>query len=128
FEQESKGENLLPVNFLRQMIRFYGDSMQGLVPRYLDLSMDRLMQEQQNFREQMQKTFGTFPLGNVEEQVRANMAMFNEALRMFSPFQAGKQASAGGEPVADPAREDEVSSLKRELNAMKARLDKLDKR
>ncbi|MCA0423621.1 MAG: polyhydroxyalkanoate synthesis repressor PhaR [Proteobacteria bacterium] len=126
FEQESKGQNLLPVNFLRQMIRFYGDSMQGLVPRYLELSMDRLIQEQQSFREQMTKTFGGFPLGRMDDQVRANMAAFTEAFRMFSPF-AGKTADPVAAKAA-PVEDDEVSALKRELGAMKARLDKLDKR
>lgn len=129
FEQESKGENLMPVNFLRQMIRFYGDSMQGLVPRYLELSMDRLMQEQASFREQMSKTFGGFPLGRLDEQVRANMQAFNEAMRMFSPFAPGAAAAAAANPAAKTGnRDEEVSSLKRELNAMKARLDKLDEK
>jgi len=133
FEQESKGENLMPVNFLRQMIRFYGDSMQGLVPRYLELSMDRLMQEQQGFREQMSKTFGGFPLGRLDEQVRANMQAFNEAMRMFSPFAAGAAGAPGTVQTSEAAgaakagtRDEEVSALKRELSAMKARLDKLD--
>lgn len=126
FEQESKGQNLMPVNFLRQMIRFYGDSMQSLVPRYLELSMDRLMNEQQNFRDQMSKTFGAFPLPGMEEHVRANMAIFNDALRMFAPFQPGKATK--DEAPAEAGREAEVSDLKRELDAMKARLDKLDKR
>lgn len=127
FEQESKGENLMPVNFLRQMIRFYGDSMQGLVPRYLELSMDRLMQEQANFREHMSKTFGGFPMARMEDQVRANMQVFNDALRMFSPFATGESRPAA--PQAKPGgRDDEVTSLKRELTAMKARLDKLDEK
>lgn len=126
FEQESKGQNLLPVNFLRQMIRFYGDSMQGLVPRYLEFSMDRLIQEQQNFRDQMSKTFGAFPLGRMDDQVRANMAAFADAFSMFSPFAPKPVEEAAGKSV--PAADDEVSELKRELGAMKARLDKLDKR
>jgi polyhydroxyalkanoate synthesis repressor PhaR len=137
FEQESKGENLMPVNFLRQMIRFYGDSMQGLVPRYLELSMDRLMQEQSSFREQMSKTFGGFSMPNVEDQVRANMKMFNEAFRMFSPFQPHGQSLGqphGPSPESKETagkggnREDEVTALKRELGAMKARLDRLDEK
>jgi polyhydroxyalkanoate synthesis repressor PhaR len=124
FEQESKGQNLLPVNFLRQMIRFYGDSMQSLVPRYLELSMDRLMQEQQSFRDQLTKAFGAYPLAPIEEQVRSNMALFNDALRMFSPFAGAKQGQAAADAAA-PGREDEVAKLKRELEAMKSRLDKL---
>ena len=124
FEQESKGQNLMPVNFLRQMIRFYGDSMQSLVPRYLEFSMDRLKGEQQNFRDQMSKTFGGFPIGRVDEHVRANMAIFADALQMFAPFVPGKP----GDVAAVPEKEDEDSTLKRELNEMKARLDKLDQR
>lgn len=127
FEQESKGQNLLPVNFLRQMIRFYGDSMQSLVPRYLEFSMDRLMQEQQSFRDQLSKTFGGFPLGPMEDQVRKNMTIFTDALRMFAPFAPAKDGSAAGADAgkAGEQRDDEVSALKRELSAMKARLDKL---
>lgn len=125
FEQESKGQNLMPVNFLRQMIRFYGDSMQSLVPRYLEFSMDRLKGEQQNFRDQMSKTFGGFPIGRLDEHVRSNMAIFADALQMFAPF-AGKLP--GTEAAATETKEDEVSALKRELGDMKARLDKLDKR
>ncbi len=126
FDQESKGENLLPVNFLRQMIRFYGDSMQSLVPRYLELSMDRLMQEQQSFRDQVAKTFGTFPLGPMEEQVRSNMTAFADAFRVFTPFAVAQGTDKQDKPAT--VREDEVSDLKRELEAMKARLDNLDKR
>lgn len=126
FEQESKGENLMPISFLRQMIRFYGDSMQGLVPRYLEFSMDRLMQEQSNFREQMSKTFGAFPLGRMDEQVRANMKVFTDALGVFTPFKGMLPVEPAAKP--DAPSDDEVLSLKRELDAMKARLDKLDKR
>lgn len=125
FEQESKGENLMPVNFLRQMIRFYGDSMQSLVPRYLEFSMDRLMQEQQSFRDKMSKTFGGFPLGQVDDQVRSNMLVFADALRMFAPFTAVKTEGEAAAPQK-AVREDEVTALKRELDAMKTRLDKLD--
>jgi polyhydroxyalkanoate synthesis regulator protein len=106
--------------------------MQGLVPRYLELSMDRLMQEQTNFREQMSKTFGGFPLGRLDEQVRANMQAFNEAMRMFTPFAPGAAAAAAAAQQTAAAktgnRDEEVSALKRELNAMKARLDKLDEK
>src|SRR3979411_1740405 len=76
-EQEGKeGQNLLPINFLRQLIRFYGDSMQTLVPRYLEVSIDSLTKEQEKFRQQIQQTFGVMPFGPLEEQVRRNMDMF----------------------------------------------------
>src|ERR1700690_535027 len=76
FEQENKeGQSLLPIAFLRQLIRFYADSMQMLVPRYLEVSIDTLTREQEKFRSQMAQAFGVTPLGPLEEQVRRNMEM-----------------------------------------------------
>src|SRR5688572_13701088 len=81
FEQENKegGQNLLPIHFLRQLIRFYGDSMQMLVPRYLEVSIDSLTREQTKLREQMAQAFGGSGFGVMEEQVRRNMEMFQRA-------------------------------------------------
>src|ERR671920_2049256 len=87
FEQENKeGPNLLPVTVLRQLIRFYGDSMQALVPSYLEFSMNNLSQEQQKLRDQMASAFGPTAFQAMEEHVRTNMSFFTEAMRMFSPF------------------------------------------
>src|SRR5881392_1937220 len=87
-EQENKegAQNLLPINFLRQLIRFYGDSMQMLVPRYLETSIDSLTREQQKFRDQMAQAFGVGTFGPLEDQVRRNMEMFERAFAMFAPF------------------------------------------
>jgi polyhydroxyalkanoate synthesis repressor PhaR len=124
FEEESKdGQNLLPIAFLRQLIRFYGDSMQALVPRYLEFSMDKLTQEQNQFREQMSKAFGGGAIDALQAQTRANMAMFTDAFRMFNPF-AAATAQAQQENQVAPASDD-LGELKRELNAMRERLDKL---
>lgn len=138
FDEEAKdGQNMLPIAFLRQLIRFYGDSMQAVVPRYLEFSMENFTQEQSKFREQMAKAFGgqSFggnPLDAIQAQTRANMQMFTEAFRLFNPFAAA--AKAGGtvpEPAsAKPAAESsgaELSDLKRELNEMRERLDKLSR-
>lgn len=139
FEEESKtGQNLLPITFLRQLIRFYGDSMQALVPRYLELSIDNLTREQQTFREHMEKAFGgTNPFGLIEAQARANMKMFNDALRMFTPFAAGAEptkdapaapsAASAPAPAAGSEAKDgaDIDALKREMAAMKDKLDKL---
>jgi polyhydroxyalkanoate synthesis repressor PhaR len=102
FEQEGKeGQNLLPIDFLRQLIRFYGDSMQMLVPSYLQMSIDKLTGEQQKIRDMMATPFGASVLpgsqifGVMEEQARKNMAMFTQALSMFQPF--------GGIPGGTPA-------------------------
>src|SRR6201996_2883319 len=87
FEQENKeGQNLLPINFLRQLIRFYGDSMQMLVPRYLEVSIESLTREQEKFRQQMAQAFGGTPFGALEDQGRRNMEMFERAFAMFTPF------------------------------------------
>src|SRR5271157_1018854 len=108
FEQENKeGQNLLPITFLRQLIRFYGDSMQMLVPRYLESSLDSLTREQEKFREQLSQAFGVGGFGSLEEHVRRNMDMFERTFAMFAPFarretQSGNAektpaASSGGE-------------------------------
>jgi len=128
FEQENKeGPNLLPVTVLRQLIRFYGDSMQALVPSYLEFSMNSLSQEQQKLREQMAQAFGPSAFQAMEEQVRKNMGFFTEAMRMFSPFpQASSGApetkSAGKDKNADPT---EIDNLKQQMADMQAKLDKL---
>lgn len=131
FDEESKdGQNLLPITFLRQLIRFYGDSMQALVPRYLEFSMDNLAKEQNQFREQMSKAFGTNPMDAIQAQTRANMAMFTEAFRLFNPFAAAAAAKAKTEAEAAPPaaqKGDELGDLKRELSEMRDRLDKLAK-
>ena len=86
FEQENKeGQNLLPIAVLRQLIRFYGDSMQMLVPRYLEVSIESLTREQEKFRNQMAQAFGGSPFGALEETVRRNMEMFERAFAMFTP-------------------------------------------
>ena len=130
FEQENKeGPNLLPVTVLRQLIRFYGDSMQALVPSYLEFSMNNLSQEQQKLREQMAQAFGPGAFQAMEEQVRKNMGFFTEAMRMFSPFSAradksGEAASEGA--GADPASE--LDGLKRQMAEMQARLEALSRK
>lgn len=129
FEEESKdGQNLLPITFLRQLIRFYGDSMQALVPRYLEFSMQNLTQDQNKFREQMSKAFGTGAIDALQAQTRANMAMFTEAFQLFNPFAAAAATKARGEASAPAQGESgELGDLKRELNEMRERLDKLAK-
>lgn len=125
FEQEGKtGQNLLPVTFLRQLISYYGDSMQALVPSYLEYSIQSLAQNQQKFREQMQSTFGSDVIQAMEHQVQTNMAMFRDALKMFTPFGLG--GTTGAAPAAAPAQEKgDIDTLKQQLDEMQKRLDKL---
>src|ERR1700756_4775507 len=127
FEQENKeGQNLLPIAFLRQLIRFYGDSMQMLVPRYLEVSIDSLTREQEKFRKQMAQAFGVGGFGALEDQVRRNMEMFERTFSMFAPFARREtQAREGAEPGKGPRPEGEISDLKRQLEEMQKRLDEI---
>lgn len=122
FEQENKqGQNLLPTAFLRQLIRFYGDSLQAFVPRYLEISMDNLTRDQQKLRDQMSTSFGPVAFHVIEDQVRANMSFFTEAMRMWTPFSAPK-----GEPKPDsPAEPADLDELKRQMADMKDKLEAL---
>ncbi len=125
FEQENKeGQSLLPITFLRQLIRFYGDSMQMLVPRYLEQSIDTFTREQGKFREQMAQAFGGVGFGPLEDQVRRNMEMFEKTFAMFAPFARGQGKSAE-KPASGGAGE--MDELKRQMEEMQKRLDKLGK-
>ena len=132
FEQEGKeGQNLLPVTFLRQLIRFYGDSMQALVPSYLEFSMDNLSREQKQLREQLTGAFGPKAFKAMEEQVRANMGLFTEAMRMFSPFSGRDGAAKPGQPASEGASGEaasELDGLKRQMAEMQARLEALSRK
>lgn len=124
FEQENKqGQNLLPITFLRQLIRFYGDSMQMLVPRYLEVSIDSLTRDQDKFRNQMTQSFGMMPFGTLEEQARRNMEAFERAFSLFAPF-ARKEAQAGEAESPAPTA-DEIGDLKRQLSEVQKRLDRM---
>jgi len=95
FEQESRGQNLLPVQFLRRLIRFYGDSMQGFLPPYLEMSMESFAKSQDQMREQFSRAFGgKTPMVAFEEQARQNMALFQQALSMWTPFTQGLPGAA----------------------------------
>jgi polyhydroxyalkanoate synthesis repressor PhaR len=124
FEQENKeGQSLLPITFLRQLIRFYGDSMQMLVPRYLEASIDSLTKEQGKFRDQITQAFGVGGFGQLEDQVRRNMEMFEKTFAMFVPFARGQNKAAADKP--QDAGGGEMNDLKRQLDEMQKRLDKL---
>ncbi|MGB7034803.1 MAG: polyhydroxyalkanoate synthesis repressor PhaR [Xanthobacteraceae bacterium] len=129
FEQENKeGQNLLPIAFLRQLIRFYGDSMQMLVPRYLEVSIESLTREQEKFRHQMAQAFGVGAFGSLEDQVRRNMEMFERAFAMFAPF-ARREGAAAAEAAANaektPTKSGDIDDLKKQLDEMKRKVDRL---
>ena len=130
-EQEQKGgQNLLPTSFLRQLISFYGDSMQFLVPGYLEQAMMAFARNQEQMRKNLQATFGIFPFGQFEEMGKQNMALFEQALKMLSPYAgngaAGKPAPTDTPPAA--ASEDpRLKRLETQLDAMRRQLDALTK-
>lgn len=127
FEEEAKGANLLPVEFLRQLIGFYGDSMQAFVPGYLKMSMEGLMRQQDELREKMTGAMSSpaSSMALLEEQTRRNMAMFEQAMKVFSPFNAAGQQDSGTPAPAARDKSDDVKALRDELEAMRAKLDKL---
>ena len=130
FELENKdGQNMLPVSFLRQLIAFYGDQMQMIVPSFLEQSMVAFSKEQERLREQMKDAFGKAPIVSgpikaLEEQTRRNMEMFQNAMRMFTPFPAaGAQAEAPAREADKDAKGGELQELKDQIAAMQRKLD-----
>ncbi|MEO1248689.1 MAG: polyhydroxyalkanoate synthesis repressor PhaR [Pseudomonadota bacterium] len=133
-EEEAKGENMLPIGFLRQLISFYGDSMQWMVPRYLEHSMHSFARNQEQLREYVQGTMqGMFPFGSMSEMGKQNMAMLETAMKMFSPF-PGENGEQGREPPKPPAVPDmnaqaalQIQEMQRQLEALRAELAALSK-
>jgi polyhydroxyalkanoate synthesis repressor PhaR len=132
FEEEGKGQNLLPIKFLRQLIRFYGDSLQAFVPGYLDLSMDSFTKNQEAMRNRVAEAFGGGSQA-LEAMTRQNLAMFERAMKMFTPFGSGlggamgargeERTSNGSGESKKPA--EEINELKSEIEAMRRQLAEL---
>ncbi|MFZ5673417.1 MAG: polyhydroxyalkanoate synthesis repressor PhaR [Pseudomonadota bacterium] len=133
FEEEGKGQNLLPIKFLRQLIRFYGDSMQAFVPGYLEMSLESLTKEQDKLRQQLVEIWGADPFKAMQEQTERNMAMFHDAMRMFNPFTAAMAGQQGQQKPAEPSKprdpaaqqsgKDDLQALKDQLSAMQRKID-----
>jgi len=115
-EEESRGQTMLPVNFLRQLISMYGDSMQAVVPGYLEASMDAFRRNQEQFRTAVE---GAFANGPFAEIAKRNMAMFDAAASAFKP--------AADKPAAAASKDDEIDALKAELASLKDKIEKLGK-
>ena len=130
FEEEGRGQHLLPIQFLRQLIRFYGDQMQAFLPSYLELSLDSFIRQQERLRSQF-SAMNPAGIGAYEEQIRQNLALFDRAMKMFSPFayRADEAATAPPAPqaAAEPAR-DELAELKEQMAAIQEQLAALAKK
>ncbi len=139
FEEEGKGQSLLPVGFLRRLISLYGDGVQAFVPRYLEMAMDTFAGNQEQMRKNLENAFGgMFPFSQVEKMGKENMAMFQQAMDMFSPSPGAgpnpdrEEAGASDEGKADDdAAADEgdaVDALRQQMAAMQQQLDELTRR
>lgn len=143
FEEESKGgQTLLPIPFLRQLISFYGDSLQGVVPQYLEMSMTQFARNQDQMRRYMQNAFGFNPFQQFESMGKQNMAMFENAMRMFNPFGTAPSSPPAADPSPGPANGHEparaegaaptndaaIDDLKRKLDELQSQLAELGKK
>jgi polyhydroxyalkanoate synthesis repressor PhaR len=131
FEEENRtgAQNLLPVEFLRQLISFYGDQMQSFLPSYLEMSLASFAKQQERMRSQF-TTLTPPGIGAYDETIRQNMVLFERAMKMFTPFAfRGDEADAAAKPEAPPAQapasNDSLDELKKQVEAMRAQIDKL---
>ncbi|MGH7001337.1 MAG: polyhydroxyalkanoate synthesis repressor PhaR [Stellaceae bacterium] len=133
-EEQKNGQNLLPTSFLRQLIGLYGDSMQWLVPRYLEHVMAAFGRNQEQMRKSLQDTFGgMFPFGPIEEMGKQNLALIEQTMKMFTPPFAGgggggaqgPSATAGGAPEKD--KDAAMADLKERINALQRQIEQISK-
>jgi polyhydroxyalkanoate synthesis repressor PhaR len=127
-EQENRGGNLLPLNFLRKLVGYYGQDLDGVLPGYLDASLESFQQNQDRLQKQFTAAFGQ-PMKQFEEITRQNMAMFERALGGLSPFAGDRPAPEADAPATQSPETtgEDIDSLKKELDLMRARLDKIEK-
>ncbi len=134
FEQENRKEGVLPVSFLRQLIQFYGDNFQTMLPAYLELSMKTFTQQQEKWREYMTTTVGEDKAKAFEEQVKKNMSMFEDTMKFFAPFVPAvarpEDANAGTSsarptPAAPPSGLDAIRAMQQQMMDMQKQLAQL---
>jgi polyhydroxyalkanoate synthesis repressor PhaR len=133
FEEESQGQSLLPIQFLRQLISFYGNSMQAFLPSYLEMSLATFTQQQERLRNQFSSFGQAAGVAGYEDQIRQNLQLFDRAMKMFSPFAYAPTAARSEEPApvpatkADTAGDEALTALRKQMAEMQAQLDKLAK-
>lgn len=131
-EEDGKGRNLLPTNFLRQLIRYYDDSLRAFLPRYLEMSMENFSSNQDQIRHYIEGTFGRFfPMGQFEDMARQNIALFQQAATMFNPAtgeKTGTDMPAAESGRTSPEQTDasnDIQELSAKIEALQAELSKL---
>jgi polyhydroxyalkanoate synthesis repressor PhaR len=129
FEQENRPEGVLPVSFLRQLIQFYGESFQSMLPAYLELSMKSFSQQQEKWREYMTSALGSEDKAKAfDDQVRKNMAMFEETMRFFAPFGPAvggvkpEEPTGGQKPAEPPSGTEAIRALQKQMTDMQRQL------
>jgi polyhydroxyalkanoate synthesis repressor PhaR len=126
-EEDSKGRNLLPINFLRQVIGFYDDSLRAFLPRYLELSMENFARNQEQIRRYIEGTFGRFfPVGQFEDMARQNMALFQRAATIFNPLQGDAEEPNSDQQHAAPRSEEQPGTAK-EIKELTEKIEALEK-
>jgi polyhydroxyalkanoate synthesis repressor PhaR len=142
FEQETRGQGALPTNFLRQLIRFYGENVQSVLPAWLDMSMNSFADRQEKWSKTVGKSFPMSPLGLLEEQTKRNVALFEKTMKMMLPSGAGKynptrKATAESDKDSSAAADmdplnadftDPFSIMQAQMSIMQAQLDALSKK
>ena len=134
FEEEGKGQSLLPIQFLRQLIGFYGNSMQSFLPSYLELSLASFTEQQERMRSQLQSLGHGAGVGVFDAQIQQNLALFDRAMKMFSPFAYTRTAEdpaptrAEAPPASPPASDEALVELRKRMEEMQAQIEKLAKR
>ena len=124
-EEQKGGQNMLPISFLRQLIGLYGDSMQWLVPRYLEHAMTTFAHNQDQMRKSLQDAFGgLFPFGSLEQMGKQNLALFEQTLKMFSPFPVASEKPK----EAEPGSEASLSELKQRINELQQQINAYGKK
>ncbi len=121
-EEEARGQTLLPVSFLRQLIALYGDSMQAMVPGYLEASMESFRRNQEQFKSAVEGAFANSPFAEIAKR---NMQMFEAAAEAFKPGTAAASAASPAGAAPEKSKDDEIAALKAQLSALKDQVDKL---
>ena len=132
-EEDSKGRNLLPIGFLRQLISFYDDQLHAFLPRYLEVSMENFARHQDQIRAYVEETFGRFfPIAQFEDMARQNIAMFQRAASMFRPPYGPEGADATAVPEAAPPKPElnlsgQVRDLENKVEQLQRQLEQISR-
>ena len=127
-DEESRGQNLLPISFLRQIIAMYEDNMRWTLPQYLETAMGWYSQHQQEVQKQVNTSFGGIMPPALEEMQRQQMAMFDKAVSMFNPLTGAMKTENAEEPPTPAQSDDDLSDLRQQIAALQNAVEALAKK